>query len=146
MKTCSKCGKEKDLSSFSRDNAKLSGYRSACKECINTEKRNKNALKIKVVEEKSEIERGIEETPQEVLPPIDIFYGGQILNGKSKIEVKHNPFTILSELIDKHHAFVNVSVNRNGKARLQIFSNPAISYKADSLDSLLEIVYNSECL
>lgn len=55
LKKCSKCGKEKELTSFRKDKTKKDGYYNSCKECGKEKdsdyyKRNSEQKKAKVIE------------------------------------------------------------------------------------------------
>ena len=48
-KTCTKCGENKDLNDFSKDNRLKSGYRSTCKSCVSTQHKSFRKTKMGLI-------------------------------------------------------------------------------------------------
>ena len=119
MKICHTCQQAKELTEFHKDRTAKDGLASSCKICRNAAKRNTTKF-----------------TSVKLKEPYE----------EKTFTISIDPYFAFAELIKKHHSFINLTINNSGKARLQIFSTPAISYKSDSLESLLFLVYNSECL
>ena len=125
MKTCSKCLAEKDLSEFHKDKTAKDLHSSACKSCRNLSKR-KHPTKLIVSTNPEMIKESLK------------------LTEKTTVPLSLSLEDLISELLLKHHSFISLTISREGKARMQIMTQPNLHYRADSLEKLLKIVEEGE--
>lgn len=137
-KSCFRCKLLLPYDCFFRSKKNSDGYRSTCKQCEKipakkTQVKNNRPIDISP-KQKIHIE--------EILPPID-------LPKKSSRPALYDDLcldSVLYQLLDKHQKFISCTFNPNGVSVLQIFSNPRKTYKAESLDALIENIVVEEGL
>ena len=123
MKKCTKCGKSKRPEQFQKDRNKKDGLRSACAVCLNALKRSKR----EVVEE---VLAGVEEILPE--PPIE--------KSRSPIKIPISTDSVFQKLMEKYQAPFSISMYKNGTGRLQIHSDPQVTHKLQSIESVFDLV------
>jgi hypothetical protein len=114
MKTCSKCLLEKDVREFHKDKSTKSGYSSACAKCKNLQKRVSQALAKPIFEQTSV--------------------------GKVSIQKKASFQELIDSLSEIYDACIVITRQKDGKAFLNILSNPSHKARADNLSKLEELM------
>ena len=124
-KQCFRCQEVKSTEDFYRDSKSKDKRRASCKICEEGKKRA-------VVDPKAPQARGIGEGKEAGLRK----KASDLL---PKIQDHTASMKDLHSIREKHQSFLNLCVNANGTARLQVFSNPIIIYKGESVEEVLRM-------
>ena len=143
---CIRCHINRPAEEFHRDSRKKSGRRATCRFCINAQKRSGFSVirEDEILGEIEEAKKGKHyESAKELHEDISRSPDAQ----SNYPEIPDSFCHILSSLSKKHNSFINFTLNRDGKrCTLQIMGNPSISYRAESMEEMLKIISDNECL
>lgn len=112
MKTriCNFCGIRKDISAYRKDTKGKEGYAVRCTLCKNAKKYGFTPSSLLKKEQKTF-----------TIKPVS---------------VNECRFTQLSK---KYKSFWGLSSDKDGNARLQIFSNPVLTFRSDNVDDVIDL-------
>ena len=108
-KVCSVCKNKKPLSAFQKDSSAKSGLRSGCKNCVNARKKER----------------------YNALPPLS----------PKPVECSDlkKICTFTERILKKYGACFNLVVTKHGYARIQVHTSPALSWKGESVQGVMEM-------